>query len=91
MILCIWYVFLLPQNLFKKDYSTVIFSSDQQLLGATIASDEQWRFPPTQQIPDKIKKCILFYEDEYFEYHFGFNPVAMGKAMVINFKNDRIK
>ena len=91
LILCIWYVFLLPQNLFKEDYSTVIFSSDQQLLGATIASDEQWRFPPTQQIPDKIKKCILFYEDEYFEYHFGFNPVAMVKAMVINFKNDRIK
>ncbi|MGY5353970.1 penicillin-binding protein 1C [Wenyingzhuangia sp. IMCC45467] len=91
LILCIWYAFLLPNHLFKEDYSTVIFSSDEQLLGATIANDEQWRFPPSQQIPDKIKKCILFYEDEYFNYHFGFNPIAMGKAMITNLKNNRIK
>lgn len=91
LILCFWYVFCLPNKIFNDDYSTVIFSKEQQLLGASIAKDEQWRFPPTDSIPTKFKNCITYYEDEYFNYHLGFNPISISKAIVNNFKSGKSK
>lgn len=90
-MLCFWYFLFLPTHLFKEDYSTVIFSKNHQLLGATIASDEQWRFPPSDSIPTKFKQCIRYYEDEYFYNHPGFNPVAIGKAIITNYKTGKNK
>ena len=29
-------------------------------------------------------RCIVYYEDEHFNYHWGFNPVAMVKAIQQN-------
>ncbi|MDO6803621.1 penicillin-binding protein 1C [Wenyingzhuangia sp. 1_MG-2023] len=86
MILCFWYAFCLPSKLFEEDYSTVLFSSNHQLLGATIATDEQWRFPPSELIPEKFKICLLNFEDEYFYKHPGFNPISMGKAILLNLR-----
>jgi penicillin-binding protein 1C len=54
------------------------------LLAAKIASDGQWRFPAKDSVPDKFKKCIVYYEDEHFYQHFGFNPAAMYKAFKQN-------
>ncbi len=75
------YYFSLPRTLFEEPYSTVIESSDGELLAAKIARDGQWRFPAKDSIPDKFKKCIVYFEDEHFYYHPGFNPVAMFKAV----------
>ena len=58
--------------------------SDGELLAAKIARDGQWRFPAKDSVPDKFKKCIVYYEDEHFYYHWGFNPVAMFKAFQQN-------
>ena len=83
-ILLIVYYFSLPRTLFEEPYSTVIESSDGELLAAKIARDGQWRFPAKDSIPDKFKKCIVYFEDEHFYYHPGFNPVAMFKAFQQN-------
>ncbi|HNP31700.1 MAG TPA: penicillin-binding protein 1C [Flavobacterium sp.] len=83
-ILLIVYYFSLPRTLFEEPYSTVIESSDGELLAAKIARDGQWRFPAKDSVPDKFKKCIVYYEDEHFYQHFGFNPVAMVKAFKQN-------
>lgn len=83
-ILVVVYYFSLPLTLFKEPYSTVIESNDGELLAAKIASDGQWRFPANDSIPDKFKKCIINFEDEHFNYHWGFNPVAMVKAIQQN-------
>ena len=83
-ILMVVYYFSLPRTLFEEPYSTVIESSDGELLAAKIARDGQWRFPAKDSIPDKFKKCIVYYEDEHFYQHFGFNPVAMVKAFKQN-------
>ncbi len=90
-ILCFWYALFLPKNLFNTTYSTILFSKENQLLGATIAKDEQWRFPPTDTIPLKFKQCLTLYEDEFFEYHWGFNPVSISKAIYSNFKTGKTK
>ena len=83
-ILLLVYYFSLPGILFEEPYSTVIESNDGELLGAKIARDGQWRFPANDSIPDKFKKCIVYFEDEHFYQHFGFNPVAMVKAIQQN-------
>jgi penicillin-binding protein 1C len=82
--LLVVYYFSLPRTLFEEPYSTVIESSDGELLAAKIARDGQWRFPAKDSVPDKFKKCIVYFEDEHFYKHFGFNPVAMAKAFKEN-------
>ena len=83
-ILVVAYYFSLPRTLFEEPYATVIESQDGELLAAKIASDGQWRFPASDCVPDKFKKCIIYYEDEHFYHHFGFNPAAMYKAFQQN-------
>ncbi|UPT72232.1 MAG: penicillin-binding protein 1C [Flavobacterium sp. JAD_PAG50586_2] len=89
-VLLIVYYFSLPRTLFEEPYSTVIESSDGELLAAKIARDGQWRFPAKDSIPDKFKKCIVYFEDEHFYQHFGFNPVAMVKAIKENSKAGKV-
>lgn len=89
-ILVVVYYFSLPQTLFNEPYATVIESSDGELLAAKIARDGQWRFPANDSVPDKFKKCLVYYEDEHFYQHFGFNPVAMVKAFQQNRKAGKV-
>ena len=83
-VLLLTYYFSLPRTLFVEPFSTVIESNEGDLLAAKIARDGQWRFPEQDSIPDKFKQCLIYFEDEHFNYHFGFNPVAMVKAVKQN-------
>lgn len=83
-LLLVVYYFSLPGTLFQEPYSTVIESKEGELLGAKIARDGQWRFPAQDSIPYKFKKCIVYFEDEHFYHHPGFNPIAMLNAMKQN-------
>ena len=89
-ILLVVYYFSLPRTLFHEPYSTVIESNEGELLAAQIATDGQWRFPAKDSIPDKFKHCIVYFEDEHFRYHPGFNPVAMVKAVQQNRKAGKV-
>lgn len=89
-ILLIWYYFCLPTPLFDRPFSTVINSREGQLLGAQIATDGQWRFPERDSLPYKFKQSLLFYEDEYFMYHPGINPISTLKAFIANLKSRKI-
>ena len=89
-ILLILYWFSLPKPLFRSQYSTVVEASEGDLLGARIASDGQWRFPPMKTVPHKFKQAIIQYEDKRFHYHFGIDPLAMGRALVKNVQSKRI-
>lgn len=63
---------------------------NEELLGARIASDGQWRFPPRNTTPEKIKECLITFEDKHFYHHWGVNPFAIGRAFYQNVKNKRI-
>lgn len=89
-LLLIAYYFCLPRTLFEQPYSTVIESEEGELLGAKIAKDGQWRFPAQDSIPEKFKKCIVYFEDEHFYKHPGFNPVAMVKAVQQNYEAGKV-
>ncbi|WP_343705431.1 penicillin-binding protein 1C [Flavobacterium sp.] len=89
-LLLLIYYFSIPRTLFKEPYSTVIESKEGELLGAKIARDGQWRFPAQDSVPDKFKKCIVYFEDEYFYKHPGFNPGAMINAFKQNRKAGKV-
>ena len=84
------YMFCLPRQLFHVPYSTVVTARNEELLGARIASDGQWRFPPRNTTPEKIKHCLITFEDKHFYHHWGVNPLAIGRAVYQNIKNKRI-
>jgi penicillin-binding protein 1C len=90
IILIIAYSVSLPRNLFSDSSCTVLEDRNGVLLGAKIAADGQWRFPTNKEIPLKLKRSILAFEDKSFYSHPGFNPLALGRAFVQNIKAGRI-
>ena len=90
-LLLVAYYFCLPKHLFKDPTATVITSNKNELLGALIADDGQWRFPENDSVPDKFKTCIIAFEDEYFYNHPGFNLISIFKALKENIDSGEIK
>ncbi len=90
VVLLIFYAFCLPKELFTKPSSTVITSNNNELLGALIAKDGQWRFPHNDSVPEKFKTCLIQFEDEHFYKHPGFNPVSIFNAIKQNFKAGKV-
>ncbi len=90
-VLLLAYYFCLPKQLFKDPTATVITSANNELLGAQIAKDGQWRFPQNDSVPEKFKTCIIQFEDEYFYKHPGFNPISIFKALKQNLQSGEVK
>lgn len=95
-LLC-WYSCCLPKELFPDcKWSTVVVDRNGEMLGARIAEDGQWRFPAqTYDKTDsdgveKYKKALIEFEDRWFRWHWGVNPVAICRAMVSNAKAGHI-
>ena len=81
----------LPRELFKGvSYSTVVESAEGELLGARIAADEQWRFPPCDTVPERFAKALVQFEDRHFWWHPGVDPGALVRAAVDNLKNGHV-
>jgi penicillin-binding protein 1C len=89
-LLLIIYLLCLPRKLFDVPYATVVADRHGELLGARIAADGQWRFPPGDTVPEKFRHCIIAFEDRYFDYHFGVNPLAIARAFKQNITERRI-
>jgi penicillin-binding protein 1C len=79
-------VLLSPMPRFRDPLSTVVEARDGSLLGARIADDGQWRFPGLEKVPDKFEKALLTFEDRWFYYHPGINPVSIARALAGNIK-----
>ncbi|HPK84735.1 MAG TPA: transglycosylase domain-containing protein [Bacteroidales bacterium] len=71
---------------FRAPLSTVVEADDGTLLGARVAADGQWRFPPPDSLPEKYITCLINYEDRWFRWHPGVNPVAVIKALSSNIR-----
>ncbi|GHT34817.1 penicillin-binding protein 1C [Bacteroidia bacterium] len=96
-ILIIAYIICLPRNLFDVPYSTVVLDRSGDLLGARIAADGQWRFPPHSPLwgeqeggGDKFRTCIIAFEDRRFHHHWGISPSALARATRQNINAGKI-
>ncbi len=91
LVFFVWFIFFsLPNPLFDTPYSTVLLSESGELLGASIATDEQWRFPSLDSLPEKYIQSITYFEDEYFFYHPGVNPVSLARAFIQNISSGTV-
>lgn len=89
--LLIGYIFCLPKDIFEgTTYSTVVTDRNGELLGARIARDGQWRFPPSDTVPQKFQTAIVQFEDRWFNLHPGVNPVSILRAAVGNMKAGQV-
>lgn len=70
----------LPSVLFSEPSSVVIAGRNGGLLGASIASDGQWRFPADGEVPIKFVRCITAFEDRRFFFHPGIDPLSIARA-----------
>ncbi len=76
--------------LFDDPYSTVLVDRNGKLLGAAIASDEQWRFPPAETVPARFARALVCYEDRRFYRHPGVDPLAVLRALGQNLRTGEI-
>jgi penicillin-binding protein 1C len=93
VLLIIFYKAIPIKNpLFSFDYSHVVVDRNQKHLRVYTNSQDQWIMPPQMQsqIPDRLKTAILTYEDRYFYWHPGFNPVSIWNAYRRNRQEKRI-
>ena len=89
-ILLLW-LLCLPRDLFDGvSYSTVVTDRQGILLGARVADDGQWRFPPCDTLPEKFVKALIEFEDRTFYDHPGVSLRALGRAALQNLQHGHI-
>jgi penicillin-binding protein 1C len=77
--------FSVPDPLFDASYSTVLLDRHDQMLGARLAEDGQWRFPGNDLVvPQTFEKAILQFEDKRFYAHGGIDVIALARAFKEN-------
>lgn len=82
---------MLPNPLFQVPYTTAVYDRNGQLLGARIAADDQWRFPPGDSaLNPKYVTALISYEDKRFYRHCGIDFLALGRAIRQNIQRNRI-
>ena len=66
---------------YERDYATVVYAADSSVLTAYLSPDDKWRMlTDKHEVSDVFVKALLYKEDRYFYYHYGFNPLAMLRA-----------
>jgi len=81
----------LPGDLFRgTPYATVVTDRGGELLGARIASDGQWRFPPCDTVPSRYATALIQFEDRHFRWHPGVDPLALARAFRSNLREGHV-
>ena len=75
-----------PALLEGYDFSRAVVDRDGNLLRLTLASDDAYRLHTSlSAISPELVESTLLYEDRYFYWHPGFNPVALVKAFATTY------
>src|SRR6187402_767046 len=91
LIPMLWWWFCLPDPLFDSSYSSVLLDKDEQLLGARLAKDGQWRFPGEDlEVPVTFEKAIVLFEDKRFYSHPGVDVIALSRAIRDNLSSGAV-
>ena len=75
---------LLPEPLFDAPLSYVLEARDGTLLGARIAADGQWRFPPRATVPVKFRRALHRVRGQALREHVGVDALAIARAVKLN-------
>lgn len=82
--------FMLPTPLFRTPYSTVLTDREGQIIGSSVAADQQFRFPGTPFLSPKYIAAIVTFEDKRFFSHHGVDFTALLRACRQNLTSGKI-
>ena len=80
----------LPAALFDAPHATLLLARGGEVLGARVAADEQWRLPPSGELPAPLLRALLTFEDRRFFEHEGVDWLAVGRAAWLNLTRGRV-
>ena len=76
-------IFFTPPLLNDAIFGTAYFDKNGELLRITLAPDDKYRlYTPLSEISPDIVRATILYEDKYFYYHPGINPIALIRATI---------
>lgn len=79
------YLFPLNTARLNKPQSTLIYDNDHHLIALKLSADGFLRMPIKKEaLNSNVKKIVLAFEDQYFEKHFGVNPLSILRALWFN-------
>ncbi|MBN2485513.1 MAG: penicillin-binding protein 1C [Bacteroidales bacterium] len=89
--LLVFLFFPMKQPLVSSNYSRVITDRNGQIMRVFLNSNQQYCLPPgfSDTLPEKLKLAVIHFEDRYFRYHPGINPVSLVRAIIQNHKEKR--
>ncbi len=91
LFLILVYIIPLPERLTTIDFSTVVKDKNGKILRVYLTSDQKKRiFTPLEKIDPLLIKSTIAYEDRFYYFHPGFNPISIIKAAYIDLKNRKI-
>lgn len=83
-------LFPLPMHKLNRESSVAVYSENDELLHIFLTSDDKWRtWTDLEDIPKFVQDAIIKYEDKWFYYHPGVNPLALFRAAFTNIKERR--
>ncbi len=88
LFLLLNYLYPLNTARLNKPQSTLIYDNNKHLISVKLSPDGFLRMP-IKEVSSDIKKIVLAYEDQYFEKHFGINPLSIVRALWSNLSNSR--
>ncbi|MCE9626271.1 MAG: penicillin-binding protein 1C, partial [Deltaproteobacteria bacterium] len=72
-----------------KPVSTAIYDRNGELLRLTLAKDDQYRlWVPLSEMDSRLVEAVQLYEDRYFYWHPGFNPLALARSAFATYAQD---
>ncbi len=75
----------LPVQKLQGDYSTAYLASDGSLLRLTLSKSGKYRLPlKLEEISPQVIQGFTAYEDRWFYWHYGVNPVALVRALILD-------
>lgn len=70
-----------PKLVQTEGFSKAVYDSSGKLLRLTLSPDDRYRlWVPLDKMEQKVIDATLLYEDRFYYWHYGFNPLALIKA-----------
>lgn len=74
-------IFFTPPLLSDTHFGRAYFDRNGNLMRITLSADDKYRlFTPLSDISEYVQRATILYEDKYFKFHPGINPVALVRA-----------
>ncbi len=87
LVMGLVYMIIPDASQYLNRFGKIVFDRHGRILRSFLNEDEQWCFSPQNDVtPSKLEKAVLIFEDRYFYWHPGFNPLSICKALIRNIR-----